>query len=129
MKPVLVDSRASTYTMDTTTLEDAITDRTRCILAVHLFGNSCNTNAVMKVAKRHGLFVIEDCCDSLGTGYRGRNVGSIGNMGTFSFHPAHQITTMEGGAITTSDDARLRRAFHEILGEGRSLQAPWNRPG
>ncbi len=120
LRPVLVDTKLGNYTMDTSMLEDAISEKTKAILAVHIFGNSCNMDDVMRIAEEHNLYVIEDCCDAHGTVYDGKKVGSIGNMGTFSFYPAHQMTLMEGGAITTSDD-QLSYLLKSLRMWGRAL--------
>ncbi len=104
LKPVFVDADLGKYTMNVDALEEAITDKTKAILAVHIFGNSCNLDRIMEIAKKHNLYVVEDCCDSAGTLYDGKKIGTFGDMGTFSFYPAHQMTTMEGGAISTNSD-------------------------
>jgi len=96
-------------------LESKITDATKAISLVHLMGNPCDMDRVMQICQRHGLTLLEDCCEALGAEWNGRKVGTFGLIGTFSFFFSHHITTMEGGAIITNDsacaeDLRLLRA-------------------
>jgi len=126
-KPVFVDIDERTYNMDPGLIEKAVTPRTKAILPVHLFGNPCDMDAIMGIASRCRLVVIEDACQAHGASIRGRRVGSFGT-GCFSFYPTKNITTAEGGILTTDDDeladrARLirshgqrRRYYHETLG-------------
>jgi perosamine synthetase len=126
-KPVFVDIDERTYNMDPGLIEAAITPRTKAILPVHIFGNPCDMEAIMDIATRHGLVVIEDACQAHGATVRGRKAGSFG-VGCFSFYPTKNITTAEGGIITTNDDeladrARLirshgqrKRYYHESIG-------------
>ena len=118
MVPVFVDVHVPTYNIDTSWLEEAITDKTRAIMLAHTLGNPFDLSLVMEVAKRHDLFVIEDCCDALGTRYNGQLVGTFGDIGTLSFYPAHHITMGEGGAVFTNR-AILRRAMESIRDWGR----------
>lgn len=109
---VFCDIDLSTFNLDVSQLESKITSRTRVILPVHLFGLSADMDAILEIAGRHGLHVIEDAACGFGTVYRGRHVGMFGNAGCFSFHPRKAITTGEGGMITTNDGRiaeRLRR--------------------
>jgi len=126
-KPVFVDIDERTYNMDPGRIEAAISPRTKAILPVHLFGNPCDMEAIMDIAAKHGLVVIEDACQAHGATVGGRRVGSFGT-GCFSFYPTKNITTAEGGIITTNDDeladrARLIRShgqreryYHEMIG-------------
>ncbi len=126
-KPVFVDIDERTYNIDPCRIEAAITPRTKAILPVHIFGNPCNMEAIMDIAAQHRILVIEDACQAHGATVRGRKVGSFGT-GCFSFYPTKNITTAEGGIITTDDDeladrARLirnhgqrERYYHEIIG-------------
>ncbi len=118
--PVLADTKLGNYTIDTNAIEDAISEKTKAILAVHIFGNTCDMNDIMKIANEHNLYVIEDCCDAHGSLYSGKKVGSIGDMGTFSFYPAHQMTLMEGGAISTSNE-QLNYLLRSLRMWGRAL--------
>lgn len=105
LRPVLVDINLDTFTMDPADLERRITPDTRVILPVHTFGCSADMDAIMAIAKKHNLAVIEDAACALATTYQGRFVGSFGDFGCFSFHPRKAITTGEGGLITTENDA------------------------
>lgn len=128
--PVFADSRSSDWQLDPADVERRITPRTKAIMPVHLFGGACDMTALMKIAQRHGLKVIEDCAESLGTTIGGKHVGTFGDVGTFSFFGNKTVTTGEGGAVIATDDAlaaRLRmtkgqgqsstrRYWHEVLG-------------
>jgi CDP-6-deoxy-D-xylo-4-hexulose-3-dehydrase len=116
--PVFVDVTLPTYNIDPTRIETAVSARTRAIMIAHTLGNPFDLDAVMAVARRHDLWVVEDCCDALGATYRGRKVGTFGHVGTLSFYPAHHITMGEGGAVFTDDDL-LKRAIESIRDWGR----------
>jgi CDP-6-deoxy-D-xylo-4-hexulose-3-dehydrase len=116
--PVFVDVTLPTYNIDPARIEAAISPRTRAIMIAHTLGNPFDLDAVMDAAKRHNLWVVEDCCDALGSTYRARKVGTFGHIGTLSFYPAHHITMGEGGAVFTDDDL-LRRAVESIRDWGR----------
>lgn len=100
--PVFLDVDLETANIDVTLLEEAVTEKTRAIMIAHTLGNPFNLDAVMEVAKRHNLYVIEDCCDAFGATYDGENVGTFGDTASLSFYPAHHITTGEGGATMTN---------------------------
>jgi CDP-6-deoxy-D-xylo-4-hexulose-3-dehydrase len=116
--PVFVDISLPTYNIDPQRIEAAVSPRTRAIMIAHTLGNPFDLDVVMDVARRHNLWVVEDCCDALGATYRGRKVGTFGHLGTLSFYPAHHITMGEGGAVFTDDDL-LRRAIESIRDWGR----------
>ena len=116
--PVFVDVHLPTYNIDAARIEAAIGPRTRAIMIAHTLGNPFDLDAVMDIALRHNLWVIEDCCDALGALYRDKKVGTFGHIGTLSFYPAHHITMGEGGAVFTDDDL-LRRAMESIRDWGR----------
>ncbi len=97
--PVYVDVDLATYVANDQALEAAISPKTKAIMMAHTLGNPFNVDLVEKLAKEHNLWVIEDSCDALGGTYRGKNLGTIGDLSTFSFYPAHHITTGEGGAV------------------------------
>lgn len=103
--PVPIDIQADTWNMDPALLEARITPRTKAIMVVHLFGHPVDMDPVMDVARRHGLFVVEDCAEAHGALYKGRKVGSLGDIGCFSFYANKILTTGEGGMITTHDSA------------------------
>jgi CDP-6-deoxy-D-xylo-4-hexulose-3-dehydrase len=100
--PVFLDIELGTYNLDVRSLEEAIGPRTRAIMIAHTMGNPFDLDRVMEVARRHSLWVIEDTCDAIGSEYRGRKVGTIGDLGTVSFYPAHHITMGEGGCVLTN---------------------------
>ncbi|WP_421726181.1 DegT/DnrJ/EryC1/StrS family aminotransferase [Bauldia sp.] len=107
--PVIVDIDES-ITIDPQAIEDAIGPRTKAIVPVHMWGAACNMEAIMEIARRRGLKVIEDACQGVGGGYEGRKFGSIGDIGAFSFNYYKNMTAGEGGAITTSDETLAERA-------------------
>lgn len=121
LKPVFVDTTLGNYTIDSSKIKDAISDRTRMIIATHLFGNVADMGTIMKIAKEHGLRVLEDCCDAHGSMYKDMKVGSIGDAGAFSFYPAHGMTMGgEGGIVSTSDE-QLAYIVRSIRMWGRAL--------
>jgi dTDP-4-amino-4,6-dideoxygalactose transaminase len=116
-----------TFNLDPRDVEQKITPRTRAIMAVHLMGNPARMDELRKIADQHNLFLLEDCAQAFGATYRGKPVGSIGDMGAFSFNYAKVITAGEGGVITTNDEALYKRAFalhdqgHAPLRKGREI--------
>ena len=108
-RPVFVDIDGRSYNIDPDLIEARITPRTRALLPVHLYGNPCNMDAIVEIAERHGLAVIEDACQAHGAAIRGQRVGSYGT-GCFSFYPSKNMTTAEGGMITTNDETIAERA-------------------
>jgi len=116
--PVFVDIALPTYNIDAPQIETAISSRTRAIMLAHTLGNPFDLDEVCRIAKKYDLWLIEDCCDALGSTYKGRGVGSFGDIGTLSFYPAHHITMGEGGAVFTQD-AQLRRIIESIRDWGR----------
>lgn len=108
-KPVLVDIDLATFDVDPAAVEAAITDRTRLIVPVHLFGLAADMDALGALAGRHGLKVLEDGACGLGSSHRGRHVGTLGDMGVFSFHPRKAVTTGEGGMVIAREAHRLER--------------------
>ena len=103
-KVVFCDIDLDTFNIDVEQIESKITSRTKAILPVHLFGLSANLDPILKIAKRHNLWVIEDAACGFGSKYNDKHVGTFGDAGCFSFHPRKSITTGEGGMITTDDD-------------------------
>lgn len=101
-KSVFADVDLSSFNLDPAALEAAITPRTRAIVVVHLFGKAAPMDQIMAIAKRHELAVIEDAACAVGTAYKGKPIGTIGDLGCFSFHPRKVITTGEGGMVTTN---------------------------
>lgn len=101
--PVFVDVELGTYNVDVSKLEAAISSKTKAIMLAHTLGNAYNLDVVTALCRKYGLWLVEDCCDALGTTYRGRLVGTFGDIGTLSFYPAHHITMGEGGAVFTNN--------------------------
>lgn len=111
--PIFVDVNVSTMNIDLDDVVTKITSKTRAVLAVHVLGNMCEMDRLMEICKQHELFLIEDTCESLGSTYRGKCVGTFGQFGTFSFYFSHHITTGEGGMVVcqTQEDADLLRCL------------------
>ena len=123
--PVYVDIDLQTYVANEQLLEAAISSKTKAIMMAHTLGNPFNLDLVERLAKKHNLWVIEDSCDGLGGTYKGKNLGSFGDFSTFSFYPAHHITTGEGGAVL------VKKAAHKVIVESiRDLGRDcWCAPG
>jgi perosamine synthetase len=120
--PVLVDVRPDTWCIDEKLIEARITPRTKAIMAVHMYGHPCEMGAIQAIAKKHGLFVIEDAAQAHGAKYRGKRVGGIGDVGAFSFYGNKIITTGEGGMLVTNDSRIAERAAllrNQAFGEER----------
>lgn len=109
--PVLVDILPDSWCLDPAKVEAAITPRTKAILAVHIYGNLCNMDALLDIGLRHGIPVIEDAAEAIGSQWQGKRAGSMGAFGTFSFHGTKTITTGEGGMFVTNDDALYERVL------------------
>jgi perosamine synthetase len=124
VKPVFVDVRPGTYNIDPTQIAAAITERTKAILAVDAFGQPAELDAIERIAHQHGLQVIEDSCEALGSEWKGRRCGSWGAAGAFAFYPNKQITTGEGGCVVTQSDetAALCRSMRN---QGRGAASEW----
>ncbi|MGU3537390.1 lipopolysaccharide biosynthesis protein RfbH [Methylobacterium sp. A54F] len=116
--PVFLDVDIPTYNIDVAGLEAALSPRTRAIAVAHTLGNPFDLGTVTAFAERHGLLLVEDCCDALGARYDGRGVGTFGDVGTLSFYPAHHITMGEGGAVFTGS-SRLKVALESLRDWGR----------
>lgn len=116
--PVFVDCRVGTYNIDADLLDAALSERTRAVFVPHILGNPVEMDKVTAFADAHDLYLIEDVCDALGSTFEGRQCGTYGDLATFSFYPAHHITTGEGGAVATSDD-KLHHIAHSIRDWGR----------
>ena len=116
--PVFVDVHIPTYNIDVDLIEAAVTGKTRAIVLAHTLGNPFHLREVMRVAEKYKLWVVEDCCDALGSEYEGALVGTFGHIGTLSFYPAHHITMGEGGAIFTNDP-EIRTIVESVRDWGR----------
>jgi dTDP-4-amino-4,6-dideoxygalactose transaminase len=123
-RPVFVDIDPATYNIDVAQIEAAITDRTKAILPVHVFGAAADMDAINAIAEKHSLLVIEDSCEALGSTYKDRMVGSLAECGTFAFYPNKQMTTGEGGMLVT-DNADLARLARSLRNQGRGDGGGW----
>jgi len=122
--PVFVDIDPQTWNIDPNLIEPAITPRTKAIIPVDVFGQVADVDAIQAIARRHGLRMIEDSCEALGSRYRGRPAGSFGDAGVFGFYPNKQITTGEGGMIVTND-SELARLGRSLRNQGRDADGGW----
>lgn len=123
--PVFIDLEVPTFNVDVTQLEAALSDRTRAVIFAHTLGNPFDLDSVVAFAKKHNLWLIEDCCDALGSTYRGAKVGTFGDLATVSFYPAHHITMGEGGCVLTNTPL-LRTLVGSFRDWGRDC---WCEPG
>lgn len=123
-KPVFVDIDPVSLNMDPALIEDAITEKTKAILPVIVFGNPVGLDTVCNIAKKHGLAVVEDSCEGLGSVLNGKKIGAFGTMSTFAFYPNKQITTGEGGMILTDDD-QLADMCVSLRNQGRGKGGGW----
>src|SRR6266480_6259229 len=119
-KPVFVDIDPLTFNIDPTKIEAAITDRTRTIIPVHLYGQIAEMNAIMEIANRHNLRVIEDAAQAIGAEYQGRRAGSIGHLGTFSFYPSKNLGGFGDGGMVTTNDAELSDRIKLLRNHGET---------
>lgn len=113
--PVFVDVDIATHNIDVTQLEAALSPKTKAVMIAHALGNPFNASEVKKFCDKHGLWLIEDCCDALGATHKGKLVGTFGDIATLSFYPAHHITMGEGGAVYTNSDelAAIAESFRD----------------
>ena len=121
--PVLVDIQAESWCIDPRSVEQAITEKTKAIIAVHLYGNLCDMDALMAIGERHNIPVIEDAAEAIGAIYHGRRAGSLGRFGAFSFHGTKTITTGEGGMFVTNDDDLYEQVL-TLSNHGRARSQP-----
>jgi dTDP-4-amino-4,6-dideoxygalactose transaminase len=134
--PVFVDIEPGTYNMDVSQVEAAITERTKTILPVHIFGQCVDMDPLLKIAERHGITVIEDACQAIGATYKGKRAGSLARAAAFSFFPSKNLGCAGDGGIITTDDAELaakarvlashgssRKYFHDAFGTNSRLDA------
>jgi hypothetical protein len=133
-RPVFVDIEEATYNLDPSKIESAITENTKAIIVVHLYGKAANMKEIMSLAKKHHLYVIEDACQAIGTEYEGKRVGSIGDVGCFSFFPSKNLGSFgDAGMLTVNDQdvaeriAKLRnhgsdqKYYHSLIGMNSRL--------
>ena len=113
--PVFVDVEEGTYNINVGEVEDAVSEKTKAIMIAHTLGNPFDIDKILKISKEHGLYLIEDNCDALGSRYHDKMTGTFGHFSTLSFYPAHHITMGEGGAVNTNDPVleRIARSFRD----------------
>lgn len=119
--PVFVDIERETLNIDPAKIEEAVTDRTRAIMPVHLMGKPADMDPIMEVARKYDLYVVEDAAEAHGAQYKGKNVGTIGHMAAYSTYVAHIISTIEGGVITT-DNEDFAEVLRSLRSHGRACK-------
>jgi perosamine synthetase len=125
-KPVFVDVLNDTWCIDPDKIRQSITEKTKAIIVVHLYGNTCEMDSILKIAKEHNIKIIEDAAEGLGSEYKSKKVGGIGDVGVFSFHGTKTMTTGEGGILVTNNEAIFEQA--KILNDhGRNSKDPENK--
>ena len=118
------DIDPDTHMLDPEAVKAVITPRTRAVIPVHLGGRAANMEAFQSIGRDHGLAIIEDCAQAIGTRYRGTPVGALGDVGTFSFQSSKNMTAGEGGLVTTNDDERASRLY-SLVNVGRVRGGGW----
>jgi CDP-6-deoxy-D-xylo-4-hexulose-3-dehydrase len=121
--PVFIDVEIPTYNIDPSKIEEAITSKTKAVMLAHTLGNPFNLDVVKGICEKYNLWLIEDCCDALGSMYKSQLVGTFGDIGTLSFYPAHHITMGEGGAVFMKS-AKLRKIAESLRDWGRDCYCP-----
>ena len=121
--PVFVDVEIGTYNINSDLIEAAISSKTKAIMLAHTLGNPYNLEVITQICKKYNLWLIEDCCDALGSTYNGKLVGTFGDIGTLSFYPAHHITMGEGGAVFTNS-TELKQIAESFRDWGRDCYCP-----
>jgi len=116
-KPVFVDSDLTTWQLDPAKIEEKITKNTKAIMAVHLYGQPCEMDIIINIAAKQKLFIIEDCAEAFGSLYKGKHVGTFGDISTFSFFGNKTITTGEGGMVVTNENSLNEKVIH-LKGQG-----------
>lgn len=127
-KPVFTDINPGTFNIDPEKIEKVITDKTKAILPVHLYGQSCEMDKIREIAEKHALVVVEDACQSHGAEYHHKKVGDIGDAGCFSFYPTKNMTTGEGGMVTTNND-QINEKLRMLRNHGQSRRYSYSMVG
>jgi len=122
--PVFVDIDPSSYNIDPNKLEAAITERTKAIIPVHIFGQPADMDPILEIAEKHNLVVVEDAAEAIGAHYKGNPVGAIGKAGVFAYYPNKQMTTGEGAVLVTNDE-EWSNLFRSLRNQGRDLFNEW----
>lgn len=120
--PVFVDIDENTFNIDAKKIEEKITPKTKAILPVHLYGQPCDMDIIMDIAKRHNLYVIEDCCQAIGATFKGQMVGSFGDIGTFSFYPTKNLGAMGDGGLATTNSQYLKDRMIALRNHGGAVR-------
>jgi len=123
-KPIFVDINPDTYNLNPKLIEKAITKKTKAILVVHIFGQACDMDPIIKIAKKYRLKIIEDACESILASYKRKKVGTFGQSAVFAFYPNKQITTGEGGMIVT-DNRQVYELCSSLKNQGRTSDMQW----
>jgi len=123
-KPVFVDIDEETYNIDPAKIEAAVTKRTKAIVLVHIFGQPCDMDPIIKIADKYNLLIIEDACEAIGATYKNKKVGTLGKIGVFAFYPNKQITTGEGGMIVTNNE-KAAKICRSLRNQGRDDSGEW----
>ncbi len=121
-KPVFVDIDPDTFNIDPSKIEAAITPKTKAIIPVHLYGQPCDMDPIMDIAKRHNLFVIEDACQAIGAEYKGKKVGTIGDVGCFSFYPTKNLGAMGDGGLLTTNSQYIKDRVIALRNHGGAVR-------
>jgi len=121
-KPVFVDIDPQTYNMDVSKIEALITPRTKCILPVHLYGQPCEMDVIMDIARRHNLYVVEDCAQAIGATYKGKKVGSFGHAGCLSFFPSKNLGCFGDGGMVVSNDKHVYERVEMLRRHGGKVK-------
>lgn len=124
IKPVFVDIEQKTFNIDPSKIERAITRKTKAILPIHIFGQSAEMDEIMRISKKYNLKILEDACESLGSTYQGKMVGTTGEIGTYAFYPNKQMTTGEGGMIVTNSKD-IYDLCDSLRNQGRGKNGDW----
>ncbi len=120
-KPIMVDVCEESFEINPYAIVESVTSKTKAIIGVHLFGQPCNITAILDVCEDHDLIFIEDCAQAHGAQYHGKKVGSFGAIGCFSFYPTKNMTTGEGGMITTNDVSIAERC-RRLINHGQEIK-------
>lgn len=121
-KPVFVDIDKDTFNIDVNEIEKAITPKTKAIIPVHLYGQPCDMDIIMDIAKRYNLYVIEDCCQAIGATYKGKMVGSFGDVGCFSFFPTKNLGGMGDGGMATTNSTYIKDRMIALRNHGGAVR-------
>ncbi len=122
LKPVLVEPDIRTYNIDPSGIEEKITGKTRAVIVVHLYGKSCNMDPIIDIAAKYNLKVIEDCAQSHGAKYKGRNTGTFGDFGAFSFYPTKNLGALGDAGAVVTDDENLKKKINQLRNYGSDIK-------